>query len=86
MALKQWSGEKAIRKAWPPRGDLSSKEWDIPMTMRLRDCLVHSNLTVEETARRSAEDLLKIKNFGEKSLRELDDILEVRGLPRHRPK
>lgn len=59
---------------------------DVPMTTRLRLCLANAHLTLEDTTKKTADQLLSIRSFGEKSLVELDDILESQGLPRHRPR
>jgi Bacterial RNA polymerase, alpha chain C terminal domain len=74
----QWTGKDACKHLYPfnpIRPDL-----DIAMTSRLRRCLAHANLTVQEAAKKTDAELLLIKNFGQKALRELHEIFAERKL------
>jgi DNA-directed RNA polymerase subunit alpha len=49
--------------------------------VRSSNCLKSANITyIGELVQRSEQDMLKTKNFGRKSLRELKEILESKGL------
>lgn len=83
-AFKQEIAAVQQKKIYP--GDTWLPNPEIPMTMRLRLSLSNAGLTLEMAAKKTARELLRIRNFGECSLIELDDILESVGLPRHRPR
>lgn len=54
----------------------------LELSSRTLNCLKRANIhKLGEILQRTHVELLKIRNFGEKSLRELIDRLEARGLP-----
>jgi DNA-directed RNA polymerase alpha subunit len=51
------------------------------ITKRVYNCLINMGITeVEEVARVSAEDLLRLKNISKKSVQNLEEALASRGL------
>jgi hypothetical protein len=61
---------------------LSIKLADLDISVRSFNCLVNNSkiITIGDLITRTERDLLKIQNFGRKSLRELEDILDDMGL------
>lgn len=54
---------------------------DCDITVRVLNCLRYADVeTVRDLVKMHRADLLKYRNFGKKSLRELDEFLEDRGL------
>jgi DNA-directed RNA polymerase subunit alpha len=54
---------------------------ELELSVRSSNCLKSANITyIGELVQRSEQDMLKTKNFGRKSLRELKEILESKGL------
>jgi DNA-directed RNA polymerase subunit alpha len=72
-------GEVGIAVTGSPDLDLPIEDLDLPE--RPRNCLKRAQInTVGELIERSAEDLLAITNFGQKSLDEVLERLDERGL------
>jgi len=72
-------GEVGVAAAGSPDLDLPIEELDLPE--RPRNCLKRAQInTVGELIERTAEDLLAITNFGQKSLDEVLERLDERGL------
>ena len=69
------------------RAGVSSEHYNMPiekleLSVRTLNCLKRSKIdTVGEILDKSREELLRIKNFGEKSLDELNERLAVLGIP-----
>ncbi|MBQ4278207.1 MAG: DNA-directed RNA polymerase subunit alpha [Bacteroidaceae bacterium] len=60
---------------------LKTKLTDMNLSVRALNCLKAANVeTLGELVRYSKAELLKFRNFGKKSLTELDDLLEKHGL------
>lgn len=54
---------------------------ELELSMRSQNCLKNSNIKkIYELVKRSETEMLKTKNFGKKSLKELEGILESMGL------
>lgn len=54
---------------------------ELELSVRSSNCLKSANITyIGELVQRTEQDMLKTKNFGRKSLRELKEILESKGL------
>lgn len=54
---------------------------DFELSVRSRNCLAKMNIrTLGDLVRRSEQELLSFKNFGETSLAEIKQLLEVKGL------
>ena len=54
---------------------------ELELSVRSNNCLKMANIkTLFDLVRRSEADMLKYKNFGRKSLREISEILEGMGL------
>ena len=72
-------GEVGIAVTGSPDLDLPIEDLDLPE--RPRNCLKRAQInTVGELIERSPEDLLAITNFGQKSLDEVLERLDERGL------
>jgi DNA-directed RNA polymerase subunit alpha len=49
--------------------------------VRSHNCLKAANIkTIGDLVRREADEMLKFRNFGRKSLQELEEVLDDRGL------
>ncbi len=65
----------------PPRPDLELAIEDLDLSERPRNCLKRAQVnTVGELLIKSEDDLLAITNFGQKSLDEVIEKLDARGL------
>ena len=54
---------------------------ELELSVRSANCLQNANIRyIGELVQRSEADMLKTKNFGRKSLREIKDILQKMGL------
>ena len=72
-------GEAEVTVSQSPDIDLSIEE--LNLTERPRNCLKRAQIdTVGQLLEKSAEDLLAITNFGQKSLDEIYEKLDERGL------
>jgi len=65
---------------------------ELDLSVRSANCLKNANIhTLRDLVRRSEKDMLETKNFGKKSLEELQDVLGKLGLefgmdvPEHPP-
>lgn len=73
--------EEAERKAQELRELLSKPIEELDLSVRARNCLDAENLaTVGDLVRRTEQDLLKIKNFGKTTLKEINRKLSELGL------
>jgi DNA-directed RNA polymerase subunit alpha len=72
------------RRGWPPPRlvpDLDLAIEDLDLSERPRNCLKRAQVnTVGELLTKSEDDLLAITNFGQKSLDEVIEKLDERGL------
>lgn len=72
-----WCGEFQARAATPADSPLGA----LPLSTRTLSCLAKANVTtVGDLLSRSAADLKAIRNFGDASLREVQQKLAERGL------
>lgn len=54
---------------------------ELELSVRSANCLKDANIkTISELVRKTEEDLLTFRNFGKKSLTEIDDLLKAMGL------
>jgi DNA-directed RNA polymerase subunit alpha len=54
---------------------------ELELSVRSSNCLKSANITfIGELVQRTEQDMLKTKNFGRKSLQELKEILDSKGL------
>ena len=54
---------------------------ELELSVRSANCLQNANITlIGELVQRSEQDMLKTKNFGRKSLKEIKEILQNMGL------
>ena len=66
---------------WPSSPELETPIEDLDLSERPRNCLKRAQVnTVGELLRKSHDDLLAITNFGQKSLDEVIEKLNERGL------
>jgi len=62
--------------------DMSTKIDNMEFTVRTRNCLLSENITIlKDLLSKTPRDLLKIPNFGKKSLREVCEVLGNLGYP-----
>lgn len=62
-------------------GQLATPMKDFDLSVRTLNCLRYSDIkTLGDLVRLSKSDVMKIRNFGHKSLTELDDLIEELGL------
>jgi hypothetical protein len=72
-----WCGEFLPREAGPDDGRLE----ELGLSGRAEGCLRRANITtIRDLARRSAEELRAIRNFGDACLREVQQKMGDRGL------
>lgn len=58
---------------------------ELDLSVRARNCCKANNLeTVNDLVRTSRQDMLKMRNFGKRSLTEIDEIIESMGLTKYR--
>jgi DNA-directed RNA polymerase subunit alpha len=54
---------------------------ELELSVRSANCLQNANITlIGELVQKSEQDMLKTKNFGRKSLKEIKEILATMGL------
>lgn len=77
----QWPSEAEIAEYTPHFKELFTSLDELELSCRSANCLQNANLRlVGELAQTTEEELLKTKNFGRKSLREIKEILAEMGL------
>src|SRR4029078_9312687 len=65
----------------PPNQNLSRSVDELELSVRSANCLQNANITlIGELVQRTEQDMLKTKNFGRKSLKEIKEILASMGL------
>ena len=73
--------ERLREKGMTDKQDLTTKVVDLEFTVRTDNCLrVENIITLEDLVKCTYHDLLKIPNFGRKSLKEVRETLKARGL------
>lgn len=73
--------ERLREKGIVDNQDLSTKIIDLDLTVRTTNCFVAENIkTLGDLVKCGYHDLLKMPNFGRKSLKEVRDMLKERGL------
>lgn len=79
-SLIQHYDEEAKRREAKWNRLLAAPLAEFPLSVRSRNCLARLRLqTLGDLVRMTEEDLLKVKNFGETSLREIKDLLASKG-------
>ena len=74
---RQYVQRTAIIQSYPY--DVSIQ--DLPLSVRSYSCLVYKNVrTVGDLVTKKRSDLLRVRNFGRKSLHEIEEILDGLGL------
>lgn len=73
--------ERLREKGIVDNQDLTTKLLDLDLTVRTSNCFVAENIkTLGDLVKCTYHDLLKMPNFGRKSLKEVRDMLKERGL------
>jgi len=89
-ALYLKDAESAVRQSYDDSHDkelsrkyeiLRTPITDFELSVRSRNCLAKMNIrTLGDLVRRTEQELLSFKNFGETSLQEIKELLEIKGL------
>ena len=89
-ALYLKDAESAVRQTYDDSHDkelsrkyeiLRTPITDFELSVRSRNCLAKMNIrTLGDLVRRTEQELLSFKNFGETSLSEIKELLEIKGL------
>jgi DNA-directed RNA polymerase subunit alpha len=87
--LNIWINFEEVEEVYPQPGDeeeplnenLFRSVEELELSVRSANCLQNANITlIGELVQRSEQDMLKTKNFGRKSLKEIKEILQNMGL------
>ena len=80
-SLRHDGGESAAR-SWPASTPLLAKNIDeLDLSVRSANSLKNANIhTLRDLVRRTEKDMLETKNFGKKSLEEVQEVLDKLGL------
>jgi DNA-directed RNA polymerase subunit alpha len=78
---EETSYETTIGEDEPLNENLFRSVEELELSVRSANCLQNANITlIGELVQRSEQDMLKTKNFGRKSLKEIKEILQNMGL------
>ena len=78
---KIWQAKNSMKKFFTCANCLKTKLVDMDLSVRALNCLKAADVeTLGELVQFNRNDLLKFRNFGKKSLTELDDLLQVMNL------
>jgi DNA-directed RNA polymerase subunit alpha len=87
--LNIWINFEEVEEVYPQPGDeeeplnenLFRSVEELELSVRSANCLQNANIQlIGELVQRSEQDMLKTKNFGRKSLKEIKEILASMGL------
>jgi DNA-directed RNA polymerase subunit alpha len=85
-SLTMYYDEEAKRKELKWGKLLSTPIGEFQLSVRSRNCLAQINVTtLGDLVRKTEEELLTVRNFGETSLKEIREILQQKGLRLARP-
>ena len=81
MILLSFDTEEFDEEVLHMRQQLKTKLVDMDLSVRALNCLKAADVeTLGELVQYNKNDLLKFRNFGKKSLTELEDLLQTLGL------
>jgi DNA-directed RNA polymerase subunit alpha len=80
--VEEYGGSRRGRGRKPEEDSILDQSIDsLELSIRSMNCLKNANIrTLRDLVSRSEKDMVEIRNFGDKSLREVRDKLEERGL------